>query len=183
MERELAERAGLGWVGKNTLLINPRLGSWFFLGEVVTTLEIAGEAARVADHCGTCTRCIDACPTGALEPYRMDARRCVSYLTIEHRGAIDEPGLRRGMGDWLFGCDVCQEVCPHNSAREGGPIGAANPAYGAGVGSLDAARVAGWTEEDRRRELGGSAMKRAKLEMWKRNAAIALENAGAARGA
>ena len=184
MERELALKAGLGWIGKHTLLIHPRLGSYMLLGGVMTTLEISDVAARVEpDHCGTCTRCIDACPTQAITAYSVDARRCISYLTIERRGAIDE-SLRAKMGEWIFGCDVCQEVCPHNSVRPAGSdvgvVGVAHEAYTAARETLDAIEVLRWTEEDRRRELAGTAMTRAKLEMLKRNALIVVGNAAGA---
>ena len=124
LEREHALRAGLGWIGKNTLLIHPQLGSWLFLGGILTTLEVRLPPEQEGkgpepDHCGTCTRCIDACPTAAISPgpeRSIDARRCISYLTIEHRSAI-APELAAQMGEWLYGCDVCQEVCPHNSPR------------------------------------------------------------------
>ncbi|MFM9957399.1 MAG: tRNA epoxyqueuosine(34) reductase QueG [Phycisphaerales bacterium] len=175
-ERELAVRAGLGWIGKNTLLINPRKGSWLFLGGVLTTLELAHPSPPLAggepDHCGTCTRCIDACPTKAITPYSVDATRCISYLTIERRSETPPPKeLAAGFGEWLYGCDICQEVCPHNSPRpEGMEVGEMNPAYTPRRTSFDLLEVLGWTEEDRRRALKGSAMKRAKLEMWKRNA-------------
>src|SRR5205085_4434457 len=108
-----AARAGIGWAGKNTCVISPQIGSWLLLGEIVTTVALPPDEPAV-DRCGTCTRCIDACPTHAITgPYQLDARRCISYLTIEHRGEI-EPELKQKMGDWLYGCDVCQDVCPHN---------------------------------------------------------------------
>ena len=178
MERELALRAGLGWIGKHTLLIHPRVGSYLLLGGVMTTLEISDAAAKVEpDHCGTCTRCIDACPTGAITPYSVDARRCISYLTIERRGEIDE-SLQAKVGEWIFGCDVCQEVCPHNSVRPArSDVGVAHESYAPTREMLDAIEVLSWTEEDRRRELAGTAMTRAKLEMLKRNALIVVGNA------
>lgn len=182
MEREHAARAGLGWIGKHTLLIHPRLGSWVLLGGMVTTLALRadpdaaeGDGGPVSDHCGTCTRCIDACPTGAIGPYTVDASRCISYLTIEHRAPIG-PGLHGPMGAWVFGCDVCQEVCPHNTARRGEPT-AANPAHAPLRTGLDLLAVLGWTRHDRSATLGPTALKRATLAMFKRNALIAAGNA------
>lgn len=195
-ERELATKAGLGWTGKHTLMIHPRHGSYFLLGTLVTTLDIAtseqlGYPAPLSpptDHCGSCTRCIDACPTDAIAPegYAVDGSRCISYLTIEHRSAID-PALFAGMGDWLAGCDICQDVCPHNRRRlDGADPGLADgrqlsihPRYtpshhGPMLCLLD---ILHWTEDDRRRVLEGSALKRIKLDMWYRNALIAAGNA------
>lgn len=173
-ERELALAAGQGWVGKHTLIIHPRVGSWMLLGGVLTTLELDVNQREEPDHCGTCTRCIEACPTDAITPYSVDASRCISYLTIERRGPID-PELQRGMGAWIFGCDVCQEVCPHNSPRPG-DVGEANPAYEGERASFDLLEVLGWDEDARRAAFAKSAMKRAKLGMMRRNAVIAAGN-------
>jgi len=181
LEREHAARAGLGWIGKHTLLIHPRRGSWVFLGGIATTLAIdpPRDQKPIEDHCGTCTRCIDACPTRAITPYAVDASRCIAYLTIEHRTIID-PSFHASMGNWIFGCDICQDVCPHNSPRtpphDRVPVGTPNPAYASDRASFDLLGVLGWTEEDRLAALAGTPMTRATLAMWKRNALIALGN-------
>ena len=172
LERDLAARAGLGWVGKNSMLLHPDLGSFFFIGTVLTTAEIEADTP-LPDRCGTCTRCLDACPTGAfVDPYVLDARRCIAYLTIEHRGPIPAE-LRPGLGGWTFGCDVCQDVCPWNRRA---PV-AAEAAFGprqhpplAGLLALG--------EADYREGLRGSPLKRARREGLARNAAVALGNRG-----
>jgi epoxyqueuosine reductase len=177
LERELAQAAGVGWQGKNTMVINPRLGSYLLLGGVATSmpLEPPSEQEAVTDHCGTCTRCIDACPTRAITPYSVDGSRCISYLTIEHRDNID-PSLHQGMGDWVYGCDVCQEVCPHNSPRPSADVGARHSAYEPHRVNLPLLEVLNWDEAARRSAFRSSAMKRATLAMMKRNAVIAVGN-------
>lgn len=176
MEREIAFLAGLGWIGKHTLLIHPRIGSYFFLGGILTTLEIPPVTAPLTDHCGTCTRCIDACPTNAITPYSVDASRCISYLTIENRGPIDER-FHDAIGNWLYGCDICQDVCPHNSPRPSdADVGERNPEYAPRRDSFDVLEVLNWTAEDRTTALAGSAMTRATLEMFKRNAVVVAAN-------
>lgn len=175
MEREHAARAGLGYVGKHTLLIEPGVGSYFFIGEILTTLELEPSEQRVEDHCGTCTKCIDACPTDAITPYSVDATRCISYLTIEHRSLIDEK-YYEAMGNWIFGCDICQEVCPHNGDTEATRKAEINLTYETKRTRFDWLEILGWSEEDRRTAFAHSAMKRAKLNMMKRNALIAAEN-------
>jgi epoxyqueuosine reductase len=175
MEKELAARAGVGWIGKNTCLINPQIGSWLLLGEVITTIDLPVDEPGV-DHCGTCRRCIDACPTGAITaPYQLDARRCISYLTIEHRGAIDA-NLKSQISDWLYGCDICQDVCPHNSAALSTLNPALQPRFASGT--FDVADVASWDEAAYRQSLRGSAMRRVKLPVLQRNARIVLDNLG-----
>jgi len=173
MEKELAARAGIGWVGKNTCVINPEIGSWLLLGEILTTLSLPADAPAT-DHCGSCTRCIDACPTSAIVgPYQLDARRCISYLTIEHRGEIP-PDLHAPIGDWLYGCDVCQDVCPHNRRAPTTTDPAMQPRFTSG--SLNVNDVLRWTDEDYRSAVKGSAMKRVKLPQLQRNAAIVTSN-------
>ncbi len=177
LERELAAAAGIGWIGKNTMLLHHQLGSYFFLGALVTTLELAPDQP-VVDRCGTCTACLEACPTEAFPAaHEMDASRCISYLTIERRHDIPE-SLKPKMGDWIFGCDVCQEVCPYNrhapTARE--PRFKIRPP--GPQPKLD--DVLGWSMDDYRTLLRDSAIRRATLDMLKRNALIARANAGRA---
>ncbi|MGH7242084.1 MAG: tRNA epoxyqueuosine(34) reductase QueG [Phycisphaerales bacterium] len=177
MEREVAQLAGLGWIGKHTLLIHPRVGSYILLGGILTTLELTKSSKPVTDHCGTCTRCIEACPTQAITPYSVDASRCISYLTIENRAPIDDQ-FHESIGNWLYGCDICQEVCPHNSPRppETG-VAQINADYTPLRDSLPLEDVLNWTSEDRLSALSGTAMTRATLEMMKRNAVIVAANA------
>jgi epoxyqueuosine reductase len=174
LERALARNAGLGWIGKHTCLIDRDGGSWFFLGEIYVDLPLPVDAPASA-HCGTCTRCIDICPTQAItSPYRLDARRCISYLTIEHEGAIDE-ALRPLIGNRIFGCDDCQLVCPWNKfARR-----TDEPDFRT-RNDLDSAtlpQLFAWTEEEFLRRTEGSAIRRSGHARWLRNIAIALGNA------
>lgn len=175
LERELAERAGIGWIGKNTMVLHQDVGSYFFLGEIVTTLELAYDEP-ITNRCGSCTRCLEACPTDAFPaPYEMDASRCISYLTIEHRGDIGEEFHAR-MGDWVYGCDVCQQVCPFNSEAPLTELFDIRPPGPTPV--LE--ELVDWTQEEYLRILKGSAMTRAKPGMLRRNAAIALANVSSA---
>ena len=183
LERDLARRAGLGWFGKNTNLINPERGSFFFLGALLVELELAPDAPFEADRCGTCTRCLDACPTGALVgPRELDATRCISYLTIELKGAIPEE-LRSGIGALLYGCDICQDVCPWN-VRFARALPHESPYAPREAVAGDARRLARalleMSREEFSRAFQGSPMKRAKLRGLKRNAAVVLGNIGTA---
>jgi epoxyqueuosine reductase len=172
LERDLAARAGLGWVGKNTMLLHPALGSYFFIGVVLTTAELSGDAT-LPDRCGSCTRCLEACPTQAfVAPYVLDARRCISYLTIEHRGPIPAE-LRPSAAGWAFGCDVCQDVCPWNRRA---PVTAE-----AAFAARDLPALTEWvtlTDDGVRSRLRGSPLRRARRAGLARNAAVALGNAG-----
>ncbi len=171
LERDLAARAGLGWVGKNTMLLHPELGSWFFIGVLLTTADLTMDAP-LPDRCGTCRACLDACPTGAFpEAYVLDARRCISYLTIEHRGEID-PALRPAMAGWQFGCDVCQTVCPWN--RKAPETRHAEFRPEAPYPGAEA--VARMADEEARAVFRGSAMLRAKPAGLRRNVLIYQDN-------
>jgi epoxyqueuosine reductase len=177
LERELAARCGIGWTGKHTLIINEQLGSYLLLGGFATTMDLAppDDQRSGVDRCGSCTRCIDACPTDAITPYSVDARRCISYLTIEHEAPI-EPGFHEGIGQWLVGCDICQEVCPHNAPRNEHEA-TVHQRYAERRDSFDLLGVLGWSEGDRRSAFSVSAMKRITLTQMKRNAIICAGNA------
>ncbi|MFK2929456.1 tRNA epoxyqueuosine(34) reductase QueG [Dyella agri] len=174
LEKALARNAGLGWIGKHTVLINRRAGSYFFLGELYTDLPLPVDEPASA-HCGSCRRCIDICPTQAiLAPYKLDARRCISYLTIELKGSIPEE-LRAPMGNRIFGCDDCQLVCPWNKFAQD----AAEPDF-APRHSLDGAKLVelfAWSEEEFLKRTEGMAIRRTGYEGWLRNIAVALGNA------
>jgi len=173
LERELAALAGIGWSGKNTCVINQDIGSWLLLGEVLTTIALPPDAPAT-DHCGSCRRCIDACPTGAITgPYQLDARRCISYLTIEHAGEIDA-NLRPEISDWLFGCDICQEVCPFNHAPPTATDPALQPRFA--TGSLDVQEVLRWRQSDYSKALRNSAIKHVRLPVLQRNTQIVADN-------
>lgn len=168
LERELAARAGIGWVGKNTMLIHPRIGSYTFLGEVLTTLELPLDKP-MPDRCGTCTRCIDACPTQCISPYELDAKRCISYLTIEHESELHEQ-WRGKLDGWVFGCDVCQQVCPYNRQP---PIATLAELQPRAPATISRETIENWTQEDYWAFTRRSAMRRVKLPQFKRNAAFA----------
>ena len=173
MEKPLGQAAGLGWQGKHTNLVGRELGSWFFLGAIFTTLELPADGAE-ADHCGSCRACLDICPTGAFPaPYRLDARRCISYLTIEHRGPVDE-ALRPLLGNRIYGCDDCLAVCPWNkfaaAAREAG--------YAAKVGAPPLAELVALDDPGFRARFSGSPIKRIGRERFVRNVLYAIGNSG-----
>ncbi|MBT8068871.1 MAG: tRNA epoxyqueuosine(34) reductase QueG [Gammaproteobacteria bacterium] len=174
LEKALAEKAGLGWIGKHSNLINKQAGSWFFLGEIYTDLPLPVDAPA-DNHCGACTRCIEVCPTQAIvAPYRVDARRCISYLTIELRGSIPQE-LRPLMGNRIYGCDDCQLVCPWNRFAE--PTEEADFAPRQGLDAPDLIALFQWNEEQFLRRTEGSAIRRIGFDCWLRNIAVALGNA------
>jgi epoxyqueuosine reductase len=174
LEKALARNGGLGWIGKHTNVINSRAGSWFFLGEIYTDLPLPVDVAAT-DHCGTCAACIDICPTQAIVgPYQLDARRCISYLTIEHAGSIPVE-FRRPLGNRIYGCDDCQLVCPWNKfARV-----SAEPDFRVrhGLDSAGLTELFAWTEQEFLTRTEGSAIRRIGYERWLRNIAVALGNA------
>jgi epoxyqueuosine reductase len=171
LERDIAARAGLGWIGKNTMLLHPALGSWFFIGVILTTAELEYDTP-LPDRCGSCRACLDVCPTHAfVAPYVLDARRCISYLTIEHKGPIDRD-LHDGIGSWEFGCDLCQSVCPWNRKA---PI-TRERAFVPDAAYRGASAVLAMADAEFREEFAGTALLRPKAEGMRRNAAIALAN-------
>lgn len=173
-ERVYAQYAGLGWIGKNTCVINPQLGSWIFLGEILCSLPLAIDAPSL-DQCGTCTLCIEACPTDAIvAPGVLDSTRCISYLTIEHRGEIPD-ALHNGIGSHVYGCDVCQEVCPWNAAAPTSDDAAWQPR--SAWDHVDLTTLAARDDDGLAAALRGSPMRRTKVQGLRRNTAIALSNA------
>jgi len=177
LEKALARNGGLGWIGKHSNLINPRAGSWFFLGELYTDLPLPTDDGFTENHCGSCVACIDVCPTQAIiGPYKVDARRCISYLTIELRGSIPEE-FRPMIGNRIFGCDDCQLVCPWNRFAHNSEENDFRVRHG-----LDAPALVDlflWTEDDFLKYTEGSAIRRIGYECWLRNIAVALGNAPA----
>ncbi|ROH87875.1 tRNA epoxyqueuosine(34) reductase QueG [Stagnimonas aquatica] len=176
LEKALARNARLGWIGKNTLLLNRKAGSWFFLGEIYTDLPLPANAqAPSSNHCGSCSACLDVCPTKAfVAPYRLDARKCISYLTIEHRGAFPLE-LRAAIGNRVFGCDDCQLVCPWN--RYAQPTAEADFAPRHGLDTAKLVELFGWDEATWLRKTEGMALRRLDHARWLRNLAIGLGNA------
>ncbi len=175
LERALAEKAGLGWIGKNTLLLNSKAGSWFFLGEIYTDLPLPIDSPQTSKHCGSCHACIDICPTNAfVKPWVLDARRCISYLTIESKDSIPLE-LRPLMGNRVFGCDDCQLVCPWNRFAKATPEKDFTPRHG--LQSRELLDLFNWSEAEYLRYTEGSAMRRIGYERWLRNLAVGLGNA------
>ena len=175
LEKALAQKAGLGWIGKNTLLLNKNAGSYFFLGEIYTDLELPIDEPEIVNHCGSCTSCMDVCPTKAFEgPNQLDARKCISYLTIEYKGFIKEE-LRPMMGNRIFGCDDCQIFCPWNKFLKITDEADFKPRHN--LDDIDLSNLFMWSEEEFLEKTQGSPIRRAGYESWLRNIAIALGNA------
>jgi epoxyqueuosine reductase len=175
LERAIAEQAGLGWIGKNTMLINDKAGSWFFLGEIYTDLPLPVSPAKTDKHCGSCTACLDICPTQAfVGPFELDARKCISYLTIEHKGSIDI-ALRAKMGNRIFGCDDCNLFCPWNKFAKPTQESDFKPRHG--LDNTDLVELFLWDEQTYLDRTEGSALRRIGYERWLRNIAVALGNA------
>lgn len=175
LEKAIAEKAGLGWIGKNTLVLNRKAGSWFFLGELFVDIALPVDAPHASEHCGRCTACMDICPTAAFAgPYVLDARRCISYLTIELKGSIPEE-LRAPIGNRVFGCDDCQIVCPWNRFARHTEQGDFQPRHGLDSGGL--VELFLWTEAEFLSRTEGSPLRRAGYERWLRNLAVGLGNA------
>lgn len=180
LERDFARLAGLGWFGKNTLLLNKSMGSYFFLAALLTDAELEPDSPHETAHCGTCTRCLDVCPTEAfVEPYVLDARKCISYLTIELRGAIPRE-LRHGMGEWLFGCDLCQEVCPWNRKAPESPEETFQPRED--LATVELAELFDLDEKTFEERFGATPLARPGRGGILRNAAIVLGNQRRAEG-
>ena len=174
LEREFAQLAGLGWIGKNTMLISPERGSWFFLAAVITDVQLEYDESFTADHCGTCRACLDACPTDAFpQPYVLDATRCISYLTIELRGSIPK-SLRKDVDDWVFGCDICQDVCPWNRHAPGTSLAEFQPR--ADLQPLALTELFDLNEQQFRNRFRKTPLWRTKRRGLLRNAAIVLGN-------
>ena len=174
LEREFAEAAGLGWIGKNTLLLNRNWGSYFFLAALLTDLPLRVDPPQDKGYCGTCRACLDACPTGAFpRPYVLDARRCISYLTIEHRSHVD-PELSAQIGDWMFGCDICQEVCPWNRRSSMSPEAIPQPM--ASLAPADLVDILTLDEEAFRARYRKTPLWRAKRRGVLRNACLVIGN-------
>lgn len=179
IERVLAKYAGIGWIGKNACIINQQLGSWLFLGVILTSLELTPDLPA-ADRCGTCTKCLEACPTDAfLGPHKLDASRCISYLTIEKRGDLPEH-LREGIGEHVFGCDICQDVCPWNNHQGRKPLITEMPEFQPRerLVAPELEWLATISEEDFRETFRGSPVKRAKRTGIRRNAVVAMGKSG-----
>ena len=178
MEKDLAARSGVGWIGKNTCVIHDRVGSWLLLGEIITSIPLPPDDAAI-DRCGTCRRCLDACPTGAITaPYQLDARRCISYLTIEHPEPIP-PEFHEPLGEWLFGCDICQDVCPWNRKAPAATDPALQPRFP--TGTIDLRELFAWRSGEYSPQLSGSALKRVKLPVLQRNGHLIAGNLQARR--